>query len=53
MRRLIESTFVSLGGDIAAPQEWGLPYLNCPDGDAGADVGFHCPHMPKPQRLTG
>ena len=34
MRRLIESTFVSLGGDIAAPQEWGPPYLNCPDGGA-------------------
>jgi dihydrofolate reductase len=34
MRRLIESTFVSLGGDIGAPQEWGLPYLNCPDGGA-------------------
>ena len=34
MRRLIESTFVSLGGDIAAPQEWGPPYLNCPEGDA-------------------
>ena len=34
MRRLIESTFVSLGGDIAAPQDWGPPYLNCPDGDA-------------------
>lgn len=32
MRTLIESTFVSLGGDIAAPQEWGWPYLNCPDG---------------------
>lgn len=34
MRTLIESTFVSLGGDIAAPQEWGWPYLNCPDGGA-------------------
>jgi dihydrofolate reductase len=32
MRRLIESTFVTLGGDIGAPQEWGPPYLNCPDG---------------------
>ena len=27
MRTLIESTFVSLGGDIGAPQEWGAPYL--------------------------
>jgi dihydrofolate reductase len=34
VRRLIESTFVSLGGDIAAPQEWGPPYLNCPEGGA-------------------
>lgn len=34
MRRIIESTFVSLGGDIGAPQEWGPPFLNCPDGAA-------------------
>jgi dihydrofolate reductase len=34
VRRLIESTFVSLGGDIAAPQDWGWPYLDCPDGGA-------------------
>jgi dihydrofolate reductase len=33
MRKLIESTFVTLGGDIGAPQEWGLPYLSCEDGD--------------------
>lgn len=32
MRRLIESTFVSLGGDIGAPQDWGLPYLSCEEG---------------------
>jgi dihydrofolate reductase len=32
--RLIESTFVTLGGDIGAPQDWGWPYLNCPDGEA-------------------
>lgn len=32
MRRLIESTFVTLGGDISAPQEWGPRYLNCADG---------------------
>ena len=33
MRRLIESTFVSLGGDIGAPQEWGAPYLFGPKPD--------------------
>lgn len=32
--KLIESTFVTLGGDIGAPQEWGQPYLFSPDGDA-------------------
>ncbi len=31
MRRLIESTFVTLGGDIGAPQEWGPPYLFGPE----------------------
>ncbi len=34
MRKLIESTFVTLGGDISAPQDWGPPYLNGPDQDA-------------------
>ncbi len=33
MRKLIESTFVSLGGDIGAPQEWGAPYLFGPEQD--------------------
>jgi dihydrofolate reductase len=33
LRKLIESTFVTLGGDVGAPQEWGLPYLTCEDGD--------------------
>jgi dihydrofolate reductase len=28
MRELIESTFVTLGGDIGAPQDWGPPYLD-------------------------
>jgi dihydrofolate reductase len=28
MRKLIESTHISLGGEIGAPQEWALPYLN-------------------------
>ncbi|MGH3302098.1 MAG: dihydrofolate reductase family protein [Streptosporangiaceae bacterium] len=31
MRRLIESTFVTLGGDIGAPQQWGPPYLFGPE----------------------
>ena len=31
MRKLIESTFVSLGGDIGAPQDWGMPYLSGPE----------------------
>ncbi len=31
MRKLIESTFVTLGGDIEAPQEWGPPYLFGPE----------------------
>ena len=28
MRKLIESTHVSLGGEIGSPQEWAFPYLN-------------------------
>lgn len=28
MRKLIESTHVSLGGEIGAPQEWAFPYLD-------------------------
>jgi len=28
MRKLIESTHVSLGGEIGSPQEWAYPYLN-------------------------
>jgi dihydrofolate reductase len=41
MRKLIESTFVSLGGDISAPQEWGPPYLSGPELDAaGNDLLF-------------
>jgi dihydrofolate reductase len=31
MRKLIESTFVTLGGDIGAPQDWGPPYLFGPE----------------------
>jgi dihydrofolate reductase len=34
MRKLIESTFVTLGGDIAAPQDWGPPYIFGPEQDA-------------------
>lgn len=33
MRKLIESTFVTLGGDIGAPQDWGPPYLFNPEVD--------------------
>jgi hypothetical protein len=29
MRKLIESTFVTLGGDIGAPQDWGSRYCSC------------------------
>jgi dihydrofolate reductase len=28
MRRLVESTHVSLGGEVGSPQEWAFPYLN-------------------------
>jgi len=28
MRKLIEITHVSLGGEIGAPGDWGMPYLN-------------------------
>jgi len=28
MRKLIESTHVSLGGDIGSPQDWAFPYLD-------------------------
>jgi dihydrofolate reductase len=28
MRKLIESTHVSLGGEIGSPHEWAFPYLN-------------------------
>jgi len=31
MRKLIESTFVTLGGDISAPQDWGPRYLFGPE----------------------
>ncbi len=36
MRRLIESTFVTLGGDIGSPQVWGPPYLSGPEQGACA-----------------
>jgi dihydrofolate reductase len=32
-RKLIESTFVTLGGDISAPQVWAPPYLIGADAD--------------------
>jgi dihydrofolate reductase len=34
MRKLIESTFVTLGGDVSAPQEWGRAYLTGDDHGA-------------------
>jgi dihydrofolate reductase len=34
MRKLIESTFVTLGGDISAPQDWGPGYLFGPEQGA-------------------
>jgi dihydrofolate reductase len=34
MRKLVESTFVTLGGDISAPQDWGPPYIFGPEQDA-------------------
>ena len=37
MRKLIESTFVTLGGDISAPQDWGPPYLFNPEVGAYGD----------------
>jgi dihydrofolate reductase len=41
VRKLIESTFVTLGGDISAPQDWGPPYLSGPELDAvGRDLLF-------------
>jgi dihydrofolate reductase len=36
MRRLIESTIVTLGGDISAPQDWAPPYLSGSEQDAYA-----------------
>jgi dihydrofolate reductase len=41
VRKLIESTFVTLGGDISAPQDWGPPHLSGPELDAvGRDLLF-------------
>ncbi len=34
MRKLIESTFVTLGGDISAPQQWGAAFLSGSDVEA-------------------
>jgi dihydrofolate reductase len=36
VRKLIESTFVTLGGDVSAPQDWGSRYLAGDDHDAYA-----------------
>jgi dihydrofolate reductase len=41
VRKLIESTFVTLGGDIGAPQDWGPPYLFTPEiGDYARELLF-------------
>jgi dihydrofolate reductase len=41
VRKLIESTFVTLGGDIGAPQEWGPPYLFGPEpGECSRELLF-------------
>jgi dihydrofolate reductase len=41
MRRLIESTFVTLGGDIGSPQDWGPPYLFGPEqGELSRELLF-------------
>jgi dihydrofolate reductase len=36
MRKLIGSTFATLGGDISAPQDWALPYLSGDEHDTYA-----------------
>jgi dihydrofolate reductase len=36
VRKLIESTFVSLGGDISAPHDWALQYLSGDEHDTYA-----------------
>ena len=40
MRKLIESTFVTLGGDISAPQVWAPPYLAGSEQDYARDLLF-------------
>ena len=38
MRKLIESTYVSLGGVIGDPQVWGPPYLDTEHGAYANDL---------------
>jgi hypothetical protein len=38
VRKLVESTFVTLGGDIGAPQDWGLPYVSLEHRRRRADL---------------
>ena len=40
MRKLIESTFVTLDGVISDPQEWGPPYWNEEHGQYASDLLF-------------
>jgi dihydrofolate reductase len=40
MRKLIESTHVSLGGEVGSPQEWAFPYLNQEHNDYAKGLLF-------------
>jgi dihydrofolate reductase len=40
MRKLIESTHVSLGGEVGSPQDWAFPYLNEEHGDYAMGLLF-------------
>lgn len=40
LRKLIESTHVSLGGQIGSPQEWAFPYLNDEHSDYARSLLF-------------
>jgi dihydrofolate reductase len=40
MRKLVESTHVSLGGEIGSPQEWAFPYLDDEHSDYATQLLF-------------
>jgi dihydrofolate reductase len=40
MRKLIESTHVSLGGEIGSPQEWAFPYLDAEHAEYATGLLF-------------